>query len=527
VKAEEMGRKTLVPIISMVINSVVGFIGLLFLGWYLFPYQTGTVQFAIAFIGIFSIIGDLGFGTTHLKKASEVDRDLGKAIGTYATVKLILTVAMMGLILGSMFVWKTVLGNGFETPDHEYSIYIILFHQMFTNLSGIGILTFQARTHVVKMQLPTVVGGMFQLIAVIYVTVVTKETLHYALCFVVGSGISFVLSAILLLRGYSMQKPSRADLKEYSVFALPLMFAGLLWYMSTNIDKVMLQFFGGAEFVGLYFYAYRWASLEVLLASALGVLVLPHLSSLHSQNKIDKMSSFNLGVERYVSLFTAPVMTYFVVMAFPFIDIVTQGNYSDASSILVIMAVFTYIAALNNPWSATLTGSGKPELHFKINLVVLGLIVGLNALFIPPSILGVKTLGLWAEGAALATLLAILGQSILQRYYSKKIIGVAWNPRIVVHLGASVCMGLVLFIMRYLYEVTRFYELVLFGLVGLGVYVGILMAIKEFTRDEIILFTRVINPTKMKDYVKDEMKGSEKIKGTNPTGKSATGTKKK
>lgn len=69
------------------------------------PTALGIVGFAIAFLALFSFISDLGFGGAHIKRISE-GKDLGKCIGTYAAIQLVLITTMVAVVLGGILIWK-------------------------------------------------------------------------------------------------------------------------------------------------------------------------------------------------------------------------------------------------------------------------------------------------------------------------------------------------------------------------------------------------------------------------------------
>jgi len=62
----------------------------------------------MGFVGLFNFIADLGFSSAHVKRISE-GKDLGECIGTFATIKILLTVIMVALVIGGIAIWKYVL----------------------------------------------------------------------------------------------------------------------------------------------------------------------------------------------------------------------------------------------------------------------------------------------------------------------------------------------------------------------------------------------------------------------------------
>jgi len=84
-----IARKSFLIIITSFITRLFGWIGLVILAklWSDFaPEALGVIGFAMSFIAIFNIIGDLGFSGAHIKRISE-GQDLGACIGTFAAIK--------------------------------------------------------------------------------------------------------------------------------------------------------------------------------------------------------------------------------------------------------------------------------------------------------------------------------------------------------------------------------------------------------------------------------------------------------
>jgi hypothetical protein len=55
--------------------------------------------------------------------------------------------------------------------------------------------------------------------------------------------------------------------------------------------------------------------------------------------------------------------------------------------------------------------------------------------------------------------------------------------------------------------IARWYHLLGFALFGLGIYIGVLYLLREFTKEDLHFFLDVLNIKKMFRYIKEEMKG--------------------
>lgn len=103
-----IARKSFLIVTSQFFTRFLGWIGLIVLAklWGGFaPVALGTIGFAMAFIALFNIVADLGFSSAHVKRVSE-GKDLGTCLGTFATIKLILTGLMVLVVFAAMFIWK-------------------------------------------------------------------------------------------------------------------------------------------------------------------------------------------------------------------------------------------------------------------------------------------------------------------------------------------------------------------------------------------------------------------------------------
>jgi len=68
-------------------------------------------------------------------------------------------------------------------------------------------------------------------------------------------------------------------------------------------------------------------------------------------------------------------------------------------------------------------------------------------------------------------------------------------------------MGIGLYYLNSLVPLVRWYHLIGFALVGLGVYVGVLFIIREFKKRALKFFLDLARPAGMFEYIKSELKG--------------------
>lgn len=147
-----IARKSALIITTEILNGVLGYVSLYFITRYMEPSDYGIVAFALGFVMLFSVFENMGFHHSHIKKVSE-GKDPGVCNGTFLVTKIGLTFLLVVVILLSIFSWKFVLGRGFETPEHELAIYIMLGYMAVRSLAYFFNVTFKAKREIAKRQI--------------------------------------------------------------------------------------------------------------------------------------------------------------------------------------------------------------------------------------------------------------------------------------------------------------------------------------------------------------------------------------
>ena len=502
-----IARKSALIIAIQLANGLLGYIGLKFIAVYMQPWQYGIVGFAYGFVALFSIFGKLGFDQAHIKKVSE-GKDPGTCIATFATVKLLLSGLMAGIVILSIIVWKYVMGRGFESPTHEQAVYVMLFYFALLILTQSMISTFNARKEIAKAQLSLFAYAFVRVMATILVAFYGLGVLALAYTYVIGEIFHFIL-ALWFFRGYPVGKPSLPYLKEYMAFAMPMAIASASYIIMTNIDKVFIQLFWSATQVGEYFAIFNLSRFIILFASAVGLLLFPTISEYHSNNNISGIKRLTLESERYLSMIVFPIIVTMVVLAEPIIRILLSNRYYPALPVLQILPFFVLIEVLSRPYTSQLQGMNMPEITRNRVFIMMVVNVLLNLVLIPQDIksMGIKLAGLGAKGAAIATVISYLFGIVYIRIVAWRKTGIKGTHRIALHAIAAAITGWILWNMENIVLIARWYELLGVAALGMGIYFSILFLLREFKREDLALFMDTLNVKKMLGYIKDEMNG--------------------
>ncbi|NOR77700.1 MAG: flippase, partial [Methanophagales archaeon] len=203
-----------------------------------------------------------------------------------------------------------------------------------------------------------------------------------------------------------------------------------------------------------------------------------------------------------------PLITFVIIFPEPIINIVLSSAFLPAASTLTMLAIYVFILSLTGPYSSLITGINRPDIAAKIGVAMCIVNIVLNYLFIPEwgllSPIGING----SVGAATATVLSQMVGFVGLRVAAMRLTGIKLmqtnTPR---HIVAGVVMGIVLYYLNSLVPLVRWYHLIGFALVGVAVYVGVLVIIREFKKRDLDFFLDLAQPAGLLEYIKSELKG--------------------
>ena len=530
-----IARKSFLIVSSQFFARFLGWIGLFILAklWGDHaPEALGYIGFAMAFLTLFHIIAKFGFLEAHVKRISE-GKDLGSCIGTYAAIKILFTGLMVLIVFISIFLLEILFHDRFLDEASKSIIYIFLIYYVFLNLKEIPMQTFSGTKEIVKRQITWVTENIIKIpltiiVALAGVSVVgispivtwpqfikplqqfiaDHATGSLAMTYVFGCVASFLVG-MWLLRKYPIKKPSWKLSKSYLSFGIPITIISLIVVISINIDKVMIGFFCTQADVGYYWTVQQLSEVIIILSTALGIVLFPTLSEYHATNNFKGLIKTTHQAERYISMVTIPLIVLIIIFAEPIIYFMLSGAFKPAILVLRIIAIYAFILGIMKPYSSLIAGMNKPGVAAKIGITMCTINIALNYLFIPKGGILASFQMDGAAGAAIATLISMLvglfGFQLAAKKMTKMKILNSHIPR---HIIAGVCMGILLyFTSQLLTPSVYWYHLVGYAGMGMTIYFGMIVILKDFNKQDFNFFWNMMHPKEMMKYIKSEMNG--------------------
>ncbi|HWG89445.1 MAG TPA: flippase [Candidatus Thermoplasmatota archaeon] len=520
-----LARKSLVVVGGNVLGGILGLIALKLVALYFGTDPLGEVLFATALVGMAYVIQELGFTQAHIKFVSE-GRDVSTCMTTFFVLKTLLTILFVLTILGGLFVHTVLLGKELYSTTYA-AVFIMLGTNVVTSIRAVNRFTLEARQETAKGQALTLLEtatrvlltGVFAVTlamgtlplfdtAALDAWVHAHATEALALTYLAGA-IASTAYGFYATKDLPWGKFDKDLARQYARFAFPFMVLNLVGVASTYIDSFAVGYFWNETEVGLLGGAQRIVLLISMVPTAVGTLLFPHISGLHAGDQREHIREVFENTLRYIGFIVLPMTVFVVAYADPIIRILLAASFQGSANVLIALTLNTLLVALTTPYVALVTGMNRPSAAAKVGVLTGILVVGLNLLLIPTSILGIPLFGLKAFGAALGTAFASLVGFILLRLVAYRLVGVggAWWHLVRQVLASLFMYAALMGLAALIPEFGRWYHLAFAGVAGGLVYLLTLILLRELTMKDWRFFLDLANPAPTLRYLKEELRG--------------------
>lgn len=372
-----------------------GFLGIVvgaLVARYLQPEGYGTLAFGLAIVGVAAMVARFGMEQIVVLHVASGDWDRSSVLSQAWRISTILGVLC--------FLAVVAVASAFKDNNLRI-VTLILGVGLIDQVGATYRLAFQAlletrRVIVAEVLLATVFAGI-QLLLVMKHASLGDFAVVLLASQLAASFITYLLyrTKLKLAGSGSLPKPGAALLLRRS---WPIFLSGLVGYLYTHLDRIMLGAMSGLEEVGVYAAASRIFEFAFFLPTALTQSLAPRLASEASENGIVSRSTF---LTAGAALGIVGILTNVGMAAgsWPTMQLLYGSSYAGSASVLAILSFSMLPLSLGRLRNATWVATGS-QIHV-LHSSVFGLIsnAGLNYMLIP--VFG-------AVGAALATTVSFL-----------------------------------------------------------------------------------------------------------------------
>lgn len=471
--AQRVAKNTLSLILASVISMVLGLLYGIYVARYLGPERYGTISFAIAFIGLFSILTDMGLQQLALREVARDKGLVGSYLANIVVIKLFLSVITCGLI--------ALVINLLKYPEPTVEIvYVMALSTVITAFSSMFSSMFQAFQRMEYSSLASVINSASMLAGGLFAVYHGFSVMGFAQVYVLSSALGLIYVSVVALRlGIVPDLRSGLDfgfMKSLIRRALPFGIGGFFLVYYVWIARVMLSVMVDNEVVGYYSAAYTLMNSLSFIPSAFVASLFPIMAIFFkgSDRSLDRV--YRIGV-KYMYMLALPIAVGVTLLSRDIINQIYGPGFQPSSQALAILIWAEFFVFIDILLGQMLFSINRERITMINAGIGAAINIGLNLVLIP-------RMGM--VGAALATLSTeafffIFAYTILQRTgHTIDLQTIFFKPLIATSVMA-------LFI-------TLFSNLHLFVLIFLSaiLYFTILYLIKYISDDDITLIKQAL-----------------------------------
>jgi len=397
--------------ISQLISVLVGVVSTVLLTRYLGPRGYGQFNTAIAFVGFFSVLGDLGVQAILAKDLSQNFKQKEKILGNVFVWRLISAVLMFMLIVGiSRFmpydevVKFVIIIEGLRVTLYLFRSYFVVIPQvkMRMDLSALGFLISRL----------LYLGGVVLVVSLN----LTLVYLFYLMFLAYMFDLIFMYFSFKKLGGVIILQFDKVFLKKFLSASVVLGVASVLGTVHHRIDTLILSVLKPSYDVGIYNVAYSVFFNFVVLPSLFLAVIFPRYSELAKKDK-EWFGFFNFSLS-LLWMVALPIAIFGFLFAPHLVMVIGGAEFGKSVLPLQILAfaiISTYVSA---PFIQMAIALGKQNLLVLVTAFAVFVNVGLNAVLIPHYTY---------IGAAAATLISETSAFLLILWCFKKQFGINFD----------------------------------------------------------------------------------------------------
>ncbi|MDI6720412.1 MAG: flippase, partial [Methanomicrobiales archaeon] len=458
-------RQSLITLASTIALTIIGFVATFYFAHVLGPSILGAYFLFLAYLGIFDLIGDGGFGGAAVKRISE-----GKDQSAFFTAYVFLRVL---LIAGSVLLLLALQDRFVDLQESGMFFWLIaaLIVGIFSSSIGRGIYgTGKVGVYQVSNLLGNVIKVLVQILAVFLGYGLAGLAGGFIAGVIVGGAINFRFLDLRLARFDLGHLKSLFSFSFWSFLAA----SGTLVY--TYSDTILIGYFLGNADVGIYRTAFQLTSIATFTTIALQTVLFPKISGWGTDGNLRIVETAMARSFSYALILAIPVAVggwllgdrlLFYLYGEPFV--------TGAPALAVLLAVqivnvFMYLL------TSSISALDQPRESFKVTAAAATANILINIALIP--LVGIV-------GAAIATLATMLLNAALAYRVLSRLIRVRLERRPVLNICiAALVMAAAVGILRFIVPPDSVVTLFLTVLLGGVVYTLVLLRLdRAFLED--------------------------------------------
>ncbi|WP_067052219.1 flippase [Methanofollis ethanolicus] len=459
-------RQSLISFTSTILLTVIGFVATMYFAHALGKAAYGAYSIFIAFYGIFTLLGDGGFGGAAVKRISEGTEPEG-----YFSAFVFMRVLLLAVSIAVVFAVLPLLDD-FRASGMVSWLLLALVIGVFQGIAANGVYgTGMVGVSQTSSLVNNVTRVLFQILAVF---------LGFGAAGLAGGFVAGIfaggLTCLLFLKLH-LTRFTIGHIKNLVSFSFWIFLASSGATVFSYADTILVGYFMTKADVGVYRIAFQFTAAATFTTMALHTTLYPKISRWHADGALDRVTLSLARAFTYSLLLAIPVAVGGWVLGDRLLYFFYGAGFAEGTTALAILLLVQVVNVFMYLQTMCLNALDRPRESFYATGTAAVVNIVLDLALIP--LFGI-------EGAAIATLVTMLVNAGIARYYLSKQIPVKLERGPVLHiLLAAGAMALVVLAYRFAIPLTNVF--IVLAAVALGglVYGLVLLKADHGLHDEI------------------------------------------
>lgn len=427
------------------------------------------INVIVSLVSSFALMG-LSMGFVRFLSAETEKKMIREAL--YSILFFVVISGFLASLLIYMFA-EPLATFGFKDPKATYFIQAGSALIFLSVVESISLFYFRVFRQIKKYSYFTLFETFGKLFFILILSKMGYGLLGVIVATILIQSSILLISFVIIVSQIGFTIPRFTHIKEYLQFSLPLTPSSLVRWITESSDRFLVTYFLGLGNAGVYSAAYSIGNLIQLFASPLQLILLPELSKLFDEDKIDQVRIYLSHSLRYFLLITIPAVFGLSALAKPLLGIFTTQDFLSGWVVIPIIALSGLLAGIFQIFVNIMLLVKETKSATYINIVAAISNVLLNLLLIP-------SIGIL--GAALSTLISYFLMIVLCIHISMK--HFVFNYYYY-DIAKCVFSSVAMYLFVSSFDISNAYELFGVAAMGVFVYVFLMLIIGGFSKCEL------------------------------------------
>jgi len=332
------------------------------------PDDLGLFGIALLTLSAMQNFTQTGFAQALIQKKDNP----GKYLNTAWTIQLIRGIFLFIVL----FITAPYIAGFFNEPMAGSIIRVLSLSMLTGGLTNIGIIFFRKDLRFHKSFVLKITGSLADLIITIIALILMRNIWALVIGSMSGSIINFIVSYWI----HSFRPRLEFNIKkakELFNFGKWIFGSGMLDYLLTEGDDIVLGRILGAGSLGLYQMAYRIACFPATqVTNLISKVSFPVYSQI--QDQVSRLGNAYLRVLKITTFFSIPLSFFIYFFAYDFTALILGDKWLSAVAAMQGLAVWGLIRSVGATLGPVFQARGRPDIGTKIQLaklIILAIII--------------------------------------------------------------------------------------------------------------------------------------------------------